>query len=197
MKFVIGIGNPGKKYERTRHNIGFEGVDALAIRLEPDSFSVSQWKEKKELKSAVIETPGVLLIRPSTFVNESGQAAKAVANEHHANVKDFLVVCDDVNLDFGKLRLRESGSAGGHHGLESIIGALGSEEFARLRIGVGNQSMPPDLESFVLEKFSSEELKQTGKILERVSLISESWAKEGFQAALNRLSQLQSLKESS
>jgi PTH1 family peptidyl-tRNA hydrolase len=105
---------------------------------------------------------------------------------------DFLFVCDDVNLPFGKMRLRESGSAGGHHGLESVVQAFGSEEFARLRIGVGIENMPNDLTGFVLEKFSELEQKEMEGLLEKAALVCESWITDGLQAARNKLSQLQS-----
>lgn len=191
MKFIIGLGNPGKKYERTRHNIGFVGIDALSARL----FASPKWKEAPELKAQVNADNEIFLVKPSTFVNHTGETLKAIEEKYHPGIKDFLVVSDDVNLQFGKLRLRDSGSAGGHHGLESIIAALGSEDFARLRLGVGHDPMPKDLEAFVLEKFSEEEEKRVSKILEKTTFICERWVKEGFQAALNQLSQLQSLKE--
>ncbi len=188
MKFIIGIGNPGKKYEHTRHNIGFVSMDVLIKHL---SGSLS-WKETSELKAEVHAADDIFLVKPSTFVNHTGEVLKAIEGKYHPGLKDILVVCDDVNLRFGKLRLRDSGSAGGHHGLESAIEALGSEDFPRLRIGVGTEELPKDLEGFVLEKFSGEESKKVGAISEKAVLICESWIKEGFQAAQGRLSQLQS-----
>jgi PTH1 family peptidyl-tRNA hydrolase len=107
---------------------------------------------------------------------------------------EALVVCDDVNLDFGKLRLRASGSAGGHHGLESVIEVLGTEDFPRLRIGVKNENMPKDLAGFVLERFSGPEKKELPKILENAASVCEAWINEGFDAAVNRLSRLQSIR---
>ena len=195
MKFIIGVGNPGKTYVKTRHNVGFNAVHALSARLKADSSP--RWKKREELKAEVCSAEDALLIKPSTFVNNTSQTVLAIVQKYHPTAKDFLVICDDVNLTFGKLRLRESGSAGGHHGLESIIGALGSEEFSRLRIGVGNDKMPQDLVKFVLEKFSREEEKEINKILEKVVSICESWMKEGSRAALNRLSQLQSMNKES
>ena len=191
MKFVIGIGNPGKKYEHTRHNIGFVSMDALVKRLSgsPD------WKETLELKAETHATDDIFLVKPSTFVNHTGEVLKAIEGKYHPDLKDILVVSDDVNLRFGKLRLRDSGSAGGHHGLESIIASLGSEDFPRLRIGVGIEEMPKDLEGFVLEKFSGEESKKIAGLSEKAVFICESWIKEGFQAAQGRLSQLQSVNE--
>lgn len=188
MKFIIGIGNPGKKYEHTRHNIGFVSMDVLIKRLS----DLASWKETPGLEAEVHATDDIFLVKPSTFVNHTGEVLKAIEEKYHPDLKNILVVCDDVNLRFGKLRLRDSGSAGGHHGLESAIEALGSEDFPRLRIGIGAEELPKDLEGFVLEKFSAEESKKIATIAEKAVLICENWIREGFQAAQGRLSQLQS-----
>ncbi len=171
MKFIIGIGNPGKEYKHSRHNVGFEVLDRI--------------KQKRD----------VLLIKPATFVNRTGDAVSVILEKHRPDSQALLIVCDDVNLSFGKLRLRRSGSAGGHHGLESVIAALGCEDFPRLRLGVKNETMPKDLTAFVLGRFSSVEKKALPKILEKAALVCETWAKEGFSAAERRLSQLQSVNE--
>ena len=169
MRFIVGIGNPGRKYEGTRHNVGFDVVDRL----------------KKKLRGSA-----VTLVKPGTFVNNTGEAVRELADKRRARPADILIVCDDVNLDFGKLRLRASGSAGGHHGLESVIEALGSKDFPRLRVGVRNEHMPKDLAGFVLEKFSAEEAKRLDAIVEKAAAVGESWAGGGFEAAQNCLSRL-------
>jgi PTH1 family peptidyl-tRNA hydrolase len=128
-------------------------------------------------------------------VNRTGEAVLELKARHGAEENGILVVCDDVNLDFGKLRLRPDGSAGGHHGLESVIASLGNDAFPRLRVGVRNASMPQDLAGFVLEKFSAAEAKEIGRIVEKAAQICGTWAREGFEAAQNRLSQLQSVKQ--
>lgn len=189
MKFVVGVGNPGKKYSGTRHNAGFEVLDRLKTLLQ-----AGDWRDEPKFQAAVAETTDVRLIKPGTFVNLTGDAAGAMLRWFKGEAKDCLIVCDDVNLDFGKLRLRESGSAGGHHGLESVIAALGTEEFPRLRFGVRTDDMPKDLTNFVLGGFSVEEKKELGKLVDRAAAVCESWASGGFAAALNRLSQLQSVK---
>ena len=168
MKFIVGVGNPEKKYEGTRHNVGFAVLDAL----------------KKNHKSSAV------LVKPSTYVNRTGVALREIVDQHHPALGDILVVCDDANLVFGKLRLRRLGSAGGHHGLLSAIETLGSEDFPRLRIGVKNESTPQDLAPFVLEKFDKEEKKALARILDNAVLVCETWAAEGFEAALNQLSRL-------
>ncbi|MBI4432210.1 MAG: peptidyl-tRNA hydrolase [Candidatus Omnitrophica bacterium] len=165
-KYIFGIGNPGKRYDKTRHNIGFMVVDEL---------------KKLGLKDAA-------LVKPDTFVNQTGKAVREIIESRKPELKDVLVVCDDVNLGFGKLRLRPSGSAGGHHGLESIIASLQDDGFARLRVGVGNETMPADLECFVLEPFNEAEKKEVGQVIERAAAICQAWAKEGFTAAQNQLS---------
>ena len=191
MKFIVGIGNPGKQYDGTRHNIGFMAVEAM----NKGGLAV-QWTAKDKLKAQIAKTGDqALLMKPSTFVNLSGQCVAITAKKYQSAPKDFLIVCDDVNLAFGKIRFRESGSAGGHHGLESIIESLGSDEFPRLRIGVGNEIMPKDLASFVLEKFLAEEKKELPKILEKAVLVCEAWEKKGFESARDLLSRLQSVKE--
>ncbi|MBI3252559.1 MAG: peptidyl-tRNA hydrolase [Candidatus Omnitrophica bacterium] len=173
MKFIIGIGNPGKKYEKTRHNIGFRVLDELK-KLGPKD---------------------TVLVRPGTFVNDTGRAVREIVERKKPDLKDLLVVCDDVNLAFGKMRLRASGGAGGHHGLLSVIESLGSEAFARLRLGVKNERMPKDLVPFVLEGFDAGEKKELPGIVKNAASVCESWAKDGWDAAMKRLSQLQSVKE--
>jgi len=175
LKFIIGIGNPGKKYESTRHNVGFQVIDVLK-------------------KKALLNSKEAVLVRPKTFVNRTGDVILELTGKRKVSPQDILVVCDDVNLRFGKLRLRVSGSAGGHHGLESVIEALGSVDFPRLRIGIKTDSMPEDLVPFVLESFDSGEKKELPEILEKAARVCEAWAKEGFGAAMNGLSRLQSVR---
>lgn len=192
MKYIIGIGNPGKKYQNTRHNIGFDVVLWLGKRVGAGLKPV-RWEENKVLKADIFESESALFIKPLTFVNKTGDVVSAILKRNGAKPQDFLILCDDVNLEFGKIRLRSSGSAGGHHGLESVIEALGSEDFSRLRIGVGTSEMPVDLTGYVLEKFSSAELKKTGEIIEKASQVGEAWITSGFEQALNQLSRLQSV----
>ena len=194
MKFIVGIGNPGKSYERTRHNSGFQVLDRLALKLCSDSGTKFKWDKDRKLKTEIKICPVGGLAKPATFVNLSGESVLAIVKKNHCAPKDLLIVCDDVNLAFGKLRLRESGSAGGHHGLESIIEHLGSEEFPRLRVGVGNDKMPKDLTSFVLEAFSPAEKKDLEKIFEKAVSVCETWLSKGFEFARDQLSQLQSVK---
>ena len=167
MKFIIGIGNPGKEYEKNRHNVGFRVIDLLK-------------NEKMR---------GVHLSKPQTFVNRTGDEVLRLSNRYPLTSGDLLVVCDDVNLPLGKMRLRARGSSGGHKGLQSVIGVLNTEEFARLRVGVGAEVVPKDLAGFVLQDFSKTEEKVLSGVLKKAVTICETWAKEGLGAAMDRLSQ--------
>lgn len=187
MKFIIGIGNPGKEYSHTRHNIGFQVVDYISShsRYKNDTYTVLNLEKSSELKAHIaFLTNNIGLAKPDLYVNNTGGTISAITNKYGINNSDFLIVCDDVNLPFGKLRLRQSGSSGGHKGLESVIQDRGLEDFPRLRIGVGNDTMPKDLSTFVLEKFSNEEMKQLTDIVGKAALISETWAVDGFEAAM-------------
>ena len=169
MKAIVGIGNPGKEYRNTRHNIGFRVVDALKGK-----------------------TDKIVLKKPATFVNRTGLAVAELVKKHKLLPESALLVCDDVNLEFGKLRLRGKGSSGGHKGLQSVIDALGTEEFPRLRIGVKNERTPKDLAAFVLEPFSREEEKQIGPVLDKAVSVCKVWAREGLEAAMTALGKMKS-----
>ena len=186
MKFIVGIGNPERRYAKSRHNVGFQVVEALGG---------SGWKERSDLSAAIGRLEeGVYLVKPATFVNRTGLAARAIVEKYGAKTADVLFVCDDANLDFGKLRLRASGSAGGHHGLESVIERLESQDFPRLRIGIRSQAMPKELPDYVLGNFSPAEKKEIKDILDGAASVCVAWAKEGLNAAADALSRWQSVK---
>ena len=193
MKFVVGIGNPGKQYEKTRHNIGFQVVDAILDNPKINVRAV-KWTAEFRFKAFIAQPDNNLFLAKSMlFVNKTGDTVLEIQDQNpEMKPSDYLFVCDDVNLAYGKLRLRESGTAGGHHGLESVIEALGSEDFPRLRLGVKNENMPKDLTDFVLKPFSTGEKKEVNTILVNAASICETWMFEGFGAAINRLSRLQS-----
>ena len=135
MKILAGLGNPGKEYEHTRHNMGFDVIDILAKR-----WNVSAWKEtmKAETAAVVVNGEKVLLVKPLTYMNNSGEAVGAIANYYKVGLDDIYIICDDLDLPPGKVRIRKKGSAGGHNGIKSLIAHLGSEGFTRFRIGVGH-----------------------------------------------------------
>lgn len=151
MKLIVGLGNPDEKYQNTRHNIGFMTLDAYANK------NGLTFKAQKSFIGATYLGRGFILLKPYTYMNLSGNSVSLVAHYYHIEPKDILVISDDFNLPLSKLRLRESGSAGGHNGLKSIISSLGSQEFPRLRIGIGD---PGDNSiDFVLGKLSKDNLQ--------------------------------------
>lgn len=155
MFLIAGLGNPKKEYDNTRHNIGFELIDALA---EKHHISVMDVKHKALTGRGMIEGHKVTLAKPLTFMNLSGESIRALVDYYKIDCEsELIVVSDDINLPPGQIRIRKAGSAGGHNGLKNIIGQLGSESFARIRIGVGEKPKGYDLADYVLGHFSKEE----------------------------------------
>jgi PTH1 family peptidyl-tRNA hydrolase len=152
---VVGLGNPGERYRRTRHNLGFMVVDELASRH-------SRARPREEGEALVLAAPlgpqEVLLVKPLTFMNRSGVAVEQLLADHGGTAADLVVVVDDVALPLGEIRVRERGSYGGHNGLRSLIEVLGTEDFARVRLGVGQGELPEDLAGFVLSDFPQEDV---------------------------------------
>jgi peptidyl-tRNA hydrolase, PTH1 family len=181
MKFVVGLGNPGRKYQGTRHNVGFDVLDVLAgrHRLEwqsaPADAVIARWR-----------AASVLVAKPLTFMNLSGQAIGELLRFYKIDLPDLLVVLDDTNLDLGRLRARPSGSAGGHNGLKSIISTLGTEEFARLRVGVGRGDARRDLADHVLATFDPDERSDVAEAVGRAADAAELFGAEGIVAVMNR-----------
>ena len=154
---IIGLGNPGKEYEDTRHNAGFRAIDHIA---EKCAVRINKAKYDSLCIEATLGGKCVLLMKPQTYMNSSGTAGSAVANFYKIPAENVIVLCDDITQKPGKLRIRKSGSAGGHNGLKSIIGWLGTDKFPRVRIGVGEKPNPEyDLADWVLGKFSEEDKK--------------------------------------
>jgi PTH1 family peptidyl-tRNA hydrolase len=162
MKLIVGLGNPESRYAGTRHNIGFDVVDHLA-RMHGGAFSSG----RGHYQFAKIACAGgpLLLVKPMTYMNLSGQAVVAAMNFYKIPREELLVVCDDVNIPLGSIRIRAKGSAGGQNGLKNIILSLGSEEFARLRVGIGQERLCGSLSSFVLSKFSEEERTTVDRVI--------------------------------
>lgn len=181
VKVVVGLGNPGKNYEGTRHNIGFAVIDLLA-----QSFKCGPFQEK--LGGLVVDLRDgedkVLLVKPQTFMNLSGRCVNQVLTFFKISQKDLLVVCDDLNLPVGKIRLRAKGSHGGNNGLRDIQGHLG-EDYSRLKIGIGG-AREGQAVSHVLGKFSPSEKKAVTDSVILSTQASQCWWKEGIEAAMNR-----------
>jgi PTH1 family peptidyl-tRNA hydrolase len=187
MKLIVGLGNPGREYEHTRHNVGFQVAEELARRYRVTLKNQAKWKARVAKIADIGD--GVLLAEPTTFMNLSGWAVREVAAFHRLSPADVLVVVDDADLPLGRLRLRTSGSAGGHNGLKSIIQELGTVEFPRLRVGVGRQE--GELKNHVLGRFSLEERAQIDAAVKRAADAAELFAKETILAAMNRFNAAQ------
>jgi PTH1 family peptidyl-tRNA hydrolase len=183
MKLIVGLGNPGRKYAGTRHNVGFEVVDVLADRFKVDWASAARGIEALTARDRAAET---LLAKPLTFMNLSGPAVVGLLQFYKIELADVFVVLDDVNLELGRLRARAAGSAGGHNGLKSIIGALGSQEFARVRIGVGGGEPRRDLADHVLGSFAPEERPIIAEAVARTADAAELFIGEGIAPVMNR-----------
>jgi PTH1 family peptidyl-tRNA hydrolase len=184
VKAIIGLGNPGLKYIATRHNVGFLVVRHLArvrkIRLRQRLFHSLSGRGR-------IGACEVLLGLPNTYMNLSGEAVAEIVKAKKIALEDLLVVCDDINLPLGKMRIRPRGSDGGHKGLRSIIKELGSEDFSRLRVGIGlPQHKEQDLSKYVLARFKRSELKSVEEVVEEAARASQVWVQQGVTTAMNK-----------
>ena len=183
MKLIVGLGNPGRKYEGTRHNVGFDVVGQLAQTHHAD------WEAAPRGIDALVarwRAADVVLAKPLTYMNLSGAAIVGLLQFYKVDLNDLLVVVDDVNLELGRLRTRASGSAGGHNGLKSAIAQLGTEEFARMRIGVGRGDAQRDLADHVLTKFDRDEREDVAAAIGRAADAVELFVAEGIGPVMNR-----------
>ena len=187
MKLIVGLGNPGREYEHTRHNVGFQVTEELAHRYRVTLKSRASWKARVAKIADIGD--GVLVAEPTTFMNLSGWAVREIAGFHKLSPSDVLVVVDDADLPLGRLRMRSSGSAGGHNGLKSVIQELGTVEFPRLRVGVGRQA--GELKNHVLGRFSVDEKAQIDAAVKRAADAAELFAKENILATMNRFNAAQ------
>lgn len=174
---MVGLGNPGRQYERTRHNAGFRVAELLAQR-----HGAAAWRSKFNGKFAEAPDMGALLLLPQTYMNDSGESVAPCAAYFKIQPENILVVCDDINLPFGRLRFRRSGSDGGHNGLKSIILALNSLEFPRLRIGIGRSG--EDAIDHVIGAFSKDEEAALPEIIGRAADGVELFLRDGAAAAI-------------
>jgi len=184
MKLVVGLGNPGRRYEGTRHNVGRAVVAALARQFATGS--PRQRFHGESVEARLGEQP-VLLLCPDTFMNLSGTAVQEAQSFYKLPMEDLLVVCDDLNLPLGKLRVRSGGSSGGQKGLEDIIRRLGTDAFARLRIGIGQPHEAWDWADYVLSKFTRQESEEMELAVGRAADAAVLWAREGVAACMNRV----------
>lgn len=186
MKVIVGLGNPGKKYENTRHNIGFEALDYIA---EQESISINTGKHKALIGTGYMEGEKILLVKPQTFMNLSGESLRPIMDFYKLEPRDFIVIQDDIDLDVGRLRIRRKGSAGGHNGLKSIIRHLGSTEFPRVKIGVGQKPKGFDLADYVLGHFTKEELAVFDERMEEIYDAVKLIVADDITEAMNRHNQ--------
>jgi peptidyl-tRNA hydrolase, PTH1 family len=184
MKVVVGLGNPGKQYEQTRHNVGWMVLDRIAER--------AGWTGHAKARDAAAIASGrfngldLMLAKPTTYMNLSGVAVRKVLARQRAPLEDLLVVVDDFDLPLGKLRLRERGSAGTHNGLRSIIGELNSQDFARLRVGIGEPQRQGAARDHVLSRFSASERPTLNVVIDAAADAVEDWARLGTSRAANK-----------
>lgn len=185
-RLIVGLGNPGGRYVGTRHNVGFEVVDLLAARA---GVRLRRGRLRGVQAEARVAGVRVILLEPRTYMNLSGAAVRAAADYYRVAPSHLLVVCDDVHLPLGQLRLRRGGSAGGHNGLISIIETLGRQDFPRVRVGVGEP--PPYMEQvdYVLARFGPGQLAAVGAAIARAGDAVETWLAAGIEEAMNRFNQ--------
>jgi peptidyl-tRNA hydrolase, PTH1 family len=180
-RIIVGLGNPGGAYARTRHNAGYMTVEALAREASSSGWSGCVLSRTCR---AVISGRPVLLVQPLTYMNNSGKAVHVLLSAIHRTAGDLLVVFDDLNLPFGRIRVRERGSSGGHHGLDSILAALGTEEIVRVRMGIGEEQMPEDKAEFVLSEFPPERQAELDEIISKAGNAVKSILSDGVSKTM-------------
>jgi len=183
MRIVAGLGNPGRKYQRTRHNVGFDVVDTLARRHQADS-----WRQKFDADISEIWLNGnkLLLVKPLTFMNASGRSVGRLVEFFQLELHDLVIICDDMSLETGRLRWRGAGSSGGQKGLANVASHLGTQEFARLRIGIDRPPGQMDPADYVLGRFRAPELDIIEHAIVAAADSVELWVSEGIQTTMNR-----------
>ncbi len=182
MKLIVGLGNPGKKYEATRHNVGFCVIDELAKNL---NISLNQEKWKGLFGFETINGEKVFLLKPLTYMNLSGESIRPLMDFYKIPLEDVLVIYDDLDLPPGKIRLRQKGGHGGHNGIKSLLAHLGSENFKRIRIGVGRPEPGEPVANYVLSTFSPSEKIEVTEAIQEATKASETWISEDFLAVMN------------
>jgi peptidyl-tRNA hydrolase, PTH1 family len=186
LSLIVGLGNPGAKYDHTRHNIGFDLIDRLAKR-----WQISLTEQKRfqgELGEGVVASQRIRLLKPNTFMNKSGQSVRAVLDWYKLEPQQVLVLYDDMDLPVGKLRIRLSGSAGGHNGMKSLISHLGTQDFLRLRVGISKATeagVAKDTISHVLGKFAPDELRILPEVLDMAADAVEMALKQGTEKSMS------------
>lgn len=182
MKLIVGLGNPGSKYEETRHNIGFKVIDELSSRY---NIPLNETKFRGLFGKGMINGERVILLKPMTFMNLSGEAIRPLMDYYDIDVEDLLIIYDELDLPVGKIRLRYKGSAGGHNGLKSIIAHIGTQEFNRIRIGISRPEPGYPIVNYVLGTFSKEDKEILKEIISTCADACGSWMEKPFLEVMN------------
>lgn len=191
MKLVVGLGNPGERYSRTRHNVGFDVLDQVA---RTNHASTWQAKFDGQLAECMVENEKVLLLKPMTFMNRSGQAVRKLVDFYKLPLADILLVCDDLNLPLGRLRVRRGGSSGGQNGLKDVFAHLGTDEVARLRVGIGSKGAMDAVDHVLAEFRPAERALVQDSVIDAGRAV-ESWCVHGIETAMNRFNVREPTKE--
>ncbi|MCR4944920.1 MAG: aminoacyl-tRNA hydrolase [Clostridium sp.] len=181
MFLIVDLGNPGREYDNTRHNVGFDAIDVIADKY---NIEVSRTKFKGVYGEGFIGGEKVILLKPTTYMNLSGESVREVMDFYKLSNEDILIIYDDITLDVGRIRIRPKGSAGGHNGIKSIIAHTGGDVFARIKVGAGKPQ--GDLVKHVLGTFSKEERADLDKVLEAVAMAAEEIVKGDVKEAMNK-----------
>ena len=183
MYVVVGLGNPGKQYDKTRHNVGFDVIDILAKEYD---ISVSKIKHKALIGEGRVGSEKVLLVKPQTYMNLSGETLIDIYNYYKVDMENIIVIYDDIDLDVGKIRIRKKGSGGTHNGMRSIIKCLGANDFPRVRVGVSKPRPGQDLSDFVLSRFKKEESEDVELGLEKAAKAVDVMIRDNIDLAMNK-----------
>jgi PTH1 family peptidyl-tRNA hydrolase len=179
---IVGLGNPGDRYENTRHNVGFDAVEAISKK---HGIAVTKLKHKALLGEGTILGKKVVLVKPQTYMNLSGESVREILSWYKADLQNTIIIYDDIDLSVGKMRIRPKGSSGTHNGMKSIIYQLQKDEFPRIRIGVDKPPAGWDLANFVLSKFSDEERKKVEEVIQSTVSAVEEIIKSGIDLTMN------------
>ncbi|MBC2576347.1 aminoacyl-tRNA hydrolase [Peptostreptococcus canis] len=183
MYIIVGLGNPGKKYENTRHNAGFDAIDKFA---DENGIKIDKLKHKALIGEGRIGSEKVILVKPQTYMNLSGESVLSVSQFYKVESENIVVLYDDIDLDIGKLRIRKKGSAGSHNGMKSIIKCLGTEDFPRVRIGISRPPEGWDLADYVLSKVSKEQEKDMLEGIDKAVKTIKEIVSSGLDLAMNK-----------
>jgi PTH1 family peptidyl-tRNA hydrolase len=179
---IAGLGNPGREYEKTRHNAGYDVLDVFAAE---NGIRVDRIKFKSMTGEGFIAGEKVLLIKPLTYMNKSGEAVREVLDFYKLDKSNLIILVDDIDIQFGSIRIRKRGSAGSHNGMKSIISHIGTDEFTRIKLGIGKNPEYYDLADYVLSKFSKEEREEIDKMIVRAAQATKMILTDGVDAAMN------------